>query len=232
MLLGNESFGVIATQLKNPEWMSMLIFHSLGQTRQKVIWAKSRRAGPLGCEALCVCFDVEPASPNTSSAKWTYGDADAGSPGGTHCSLVGRLKSSVNNNCSWWLLRFWWACAALGQMCHYSCSIKRGTNKQILVHGKFWNSDSSLKQEVQNSGWLQLLKLSWCLGVPAELQCFLSDISAGHSHEDVRKGSQPSCVFPALGVAVGQADEEWGHHAQNSQGQHSGRRFLPYLTSA
>lgn len=54
VLLGNESFGVIATQLKNPEWISMLIFHSLGQTRQKVIWAKSRRAGPLGCEALCV----------------------------------------------------------------------------------------------------------------------------------------------------------------------------------
>lgn len=54
-------------------------------------------------------------------------------------------------------------------MCHYFCSVKKGTNKQILVHGTFWNADISLVHGSQNCIWLWFLQLSWSLAVPTNL---------------------------------------------------------------
>lgn len=138
---------------------------------------------------------------------WTAAGLLTHAAAGTNCSLVVRLQSTKNNNFSWWLLTFWWAYAASGKMCHYFCSIKKDTNKQILVHGNFWNTDISLQQETQNWGWLWFLQPSWCLVVPTKLHLEPSACSPTALLSKVMGGwersrqlcSQPSATRTALG---------------------------------
>lgn len=102
---------------------------------------------------------------------------------------------------SWWLLRFLWAYAPWGKMCHYFCSVKKDTDKQILVHWTFWNTDISLGHETQNCIWLWFLQLSWNLEVPTNLHLEHSGWPLTFSAEGSDGGAEklslnfaPSCV--------------------------------------
>lgn len=188
------------------------------------LWAKSRRDGPSGCEALCACFAVEPTSPNTSSAKGTYGDAEQQKIWKALEALIAACWKGWNQAKTTAAAGGCWGFGERVQL-QEKCVIISALLKEAQMN-KYWFMGNLEIQTVPSSRKSRTVAGSSSWSCPGAWEsCRAALLPIWHSRGDVREGSQPYHVFPALGVAAGQAGEEWGHHAQNSQGQLTERDF-------